>query len=76
MDGWMDGWLHVLLHHSVFVWLQNELVFRDIIRLSLDSAVSEGPEGAQQPSIGKVSITLHVMLCHVWAAITHLKLCI
>ncbi|KAE8298114.1 Dynein intermediate chain 2, ciliary [Larimichthys crocea] len=30
---------------------KNELVFRDIIRLSLDSAVSEGPEGAQQPSI-------------------------
>ncbi|XP_051270621.1 dynein, axonemal, intermediate chain 1, paralog 2 [Dicentrarchus labrax] len=31
--------------------VKNELVFTDIIRLSLNGAVSEGPEGAQQPSI-------------------------
>ncbi|TKS70899.1 Dynein intermediate chain 2, ciliary [Collichthys lucidus] len=36
--------------HTDPVW-QNELVFRDIITLSLDSAVSEGPEGAQLASI-------------------------
>ncbi|XP_040890100.1 dynein, axonemal, intermediate chain 1, paralog 2 [Toxotes jaculatrix] len=31
--------------------VKNELVFTDIIRLSLNGAVSEGPEGAQQLSI-------------------------
>uniref|UniRef100_A0A3Q3IN46 Dynein axonemal intermediate chain 1 n=3 Tax=Monopterus albus TaxID=43700 RepID=A0A3Q3IN46_MONAL len=31
--------------------IKNELVFTDIIRLSLNGAVSEGPESAQQPSI-------------------------
>lgn len=41
------------LHHCVCVLLQNELVFTDIIRLSVNGAVSEGPEGAQQPIIGK-----------------------
>ncbi|XP_071349712.1 dynein, axonemal, intermediate chain 1, paralog 2 isoform X2 [Trachinotus anak] len=30
--------------------VKNELVFTDIIRLSLNGVVSEGPEGAQQPS--------------------------
>ncbi|XP_037631943.1 dynein, axonemal, intermediate chain 1, paralog 2 [Sebastes umbrosus] len=29
--------------------VKNELVFTDIIRLSVNGAVSEGPEGAQQP---------------------------
>lgn len=47
----------------MFPCLQNELVFTDIIRLSLDGAVSDGPEGAEQPGIGKVSITLHAILC-------------
>lgn len=45
-----------------FTCLQNELVFTDIIRLSLNGAVSEGPDGSQQPSIGKVSRTQHVVL--------------
>nr|XP_046240348.1 dynein, axonemal, intermediate chain 1, paralog 2 [Scatophagus argus] len=31
--------------------VKNELVFTDIIRLSLNGAFSEGPEGAQQPGI-------------------------
>ncbi|KAG7229755.1 hypothetical protein INR49_012551 [Caranx melampygus] len=31
--------------------IKNELVFRDIIRLSLNGAVSAGPDGSQQPSI-------------------------
>ncbi|XP_018555814.1 LOW QUALITY PROTEIN: dynein axonemal intermediate chain 1 [Lates calcarifer] len=31
--------------------VKNELVFTDIIRLSVNGAVSEGPEGAQQPII-------------------------
>ncbi|XP_078139734.1 dynein intermediate chain 2, ciliary-like [Centroberyx gerrardi] len=31
--------------------VKNELVFTDIIKLSMDDAVSEGPEGAQQLSI-------------------------
>ncbi|KAM7401799.1 hypothetical protein PAMP_017078 [Pampus punctatissimus] len=31
--------------------VKNELVFTDIIRLSLNGAVSEGPEDTQQPSI-------------------------
>ncbi|XP_053172150.1 dynein, axonemal, intermediate chain 1, paralog 2 [Scomber japonicus] len=31
--------------------VKNELVFTDIIRLSLNGAVPEGPEGTQQPSI-------------------------
>ncbi|XP_030276923.1 dynein, axonemal, intermediate chain 1, paralog 2 [Sparus aurata] len=31
--------------------VKNELVFTDIIRLSVNGAVSEGPEDAQQPSI-------------------------
>uniref|UniRef100_A0A8D0CU60 Dynein axonemal intermediate chain 1 n=1 Tax=Sander lucioperca TaxID=283035 RepID=A0A8D0CU60_SANLU len=32
--------------------VKNELVFTDIIRLSLDGAVSDGPEGAEQPACG------------------------
>lgn len=51
-----------LFHRGVFAYFQNELVFTDIIRLSLNGALSEGPEGAQQPSIGKVSITLHITM--------------
>lgn len=35
---------------------QNELVFTDIITLSLNCAVSEEPEGAQQPRTGKASL--------------------
>ncbi|KAM3877528.1 dynein, axonemal, intermediate chain 1, paralog 2 [Diretmus argenteus] len=31
--------------------VKNELVFTDIIKLSLEGAVSEGPEGVQQPSM-------------------------
>ncbi|KAF1391359.1 hypothetical protein PFLUV_G00041310 [Perca fluviatilis] len=31
--------------------VKNELVFTDIIRLSLNGAVSDGPEGAEQPGI-------------------------
>lgn len=55
-------YIYLLLHRSVFACLQNELVFTDIITLSLNGAVSEGSEGAQQPSIGKSSNTLHVVL--------------
>lgn len=51
------------LHHQVFACLQNELVFTDIITLSLNGAVSEEPEGAQQPSTGKASLAWHVTLC-------------
>lgn len=54
--------LYLLLHQSVFPCLQNELVFTDIIRLSVNGAVSEGPEGVQQPSVGRVSISQHVIL--------------
>uniref|UniRef100_A0A3B4VKL8 Dynein, axonemal, intermediate chain 1, paralog 1 n=1 Tax=Seriola dumerili TaxID=41447 RepID=A0A3B4VKL8_SERDU len=36
--------------HTDPVW-QNELVFTDIIRLSLNGVVSEGADGSQQPSI-------------------------
>ncbi|XP_034022977.1 dynein, axonemal, intermediate chain 1, paralog 2 isoform X2 [Thalassophryne amazonica] len=37
----------------VVAWtlVKNELVFTDIIRLSLDGVVSEGPEGEQQPLV-------------------------
>lgn len=55
--------VYLLLHQSVFACLQNELVFTDVIRLSVNGAFSEGPESAQQPSIGKVSISQLVILC-------------
>lgn len=54
--------LYLLPHHSVFACFQNELVFTDIIRLSVNGAFTEGPGGAQQPSIGKISITLHACM--------------
>lgn len=54
---------YLQLHHQVFACLQNELVFTDIITLSLNGAVSEEPEGAKQPRTGKASLAWRVTLC-------------
>lgn len=41
--------------------LQNEMVFTDIITLSLNGAIPEGPEDAQQEITGNASFTQHVI---------------
>lgn len=53
-------------NHCVFARLQNELVFTDIIRLTLNGTVSEGPEGAQPHSIGKASPTYRCYHMDTW----------
>lgn len=38
---------------NVFAWLQNELFYTDIVRLSVNDAVSYELEGGSQSSISK-----------------------
>lgn len=52
---------HLLNYYFFVSFPQNELIFTDILRLSVDASASEGQDGGQQVSLdGKFVVLLHI----------------